>query len=83
MPTFKKAGKWTKDFENEKWIDAYGLSDFEVSSYGRVRNKKTLQLHKASDSSNGYKKVSIKGKNYPLHRLILLSFNFIDNADLY
>ena len=77
-PEFKKE-QWIADFNGEKWVTAFCNNDYEVSNYGRVRNKKDLTLRKASDSYELYKKVSIDGKNYPLHRLILISFNPIQN----
>ena len=41
-------------------------------------------MHKASaKGTEGYQKVSILGKNYPLHRLVLLAFNPIENPELY
>ena len=83
VPNYTKEKKWDKDLKDEQWIDIYGIDGFEISSYGRVRNKNTLQLHKSSINGNGYQKVSIKSKNYPIHRLVLMSFNPIENPNDY
>lgn len=75
---------WEKDEDGEIWTDAYCNHDYEVSNYGRVRYKKDLSLRKISKASNNdYKKVSIGGKNYLLHRLILISFAPIQNYELF
>lgn len=83
VPNYTKEKKWDKDLKDEQWIDIYGIDGFEISNYGRVRNKNTLQLHKSSINGNGYQKVSIKSKNYPIHRLVLMSFNPIENPNDY
>ncbi len=83
IPNNTRTIKWTGNLENEEWVDVYNNDKFEVSNQGRVRNKKTLQLHKISESGKGYKKVSIDNQNYLLHRLVLASFNPIEKWELY
>ena len=83
IPNNTRTIKWTGNLENEEWVDVYNNDKFEVSNQGRVRNKKTLQLHKISDAGKGYKKVSINNQNYLLHRLVLASFNPIEKWELY
>ena len=83
VPNNTRTIKWTGNLENEEWVDVYNNDKFEVSNQGRVRNKKTLQLHKISDAGKRYKKVSINNQNYLLHRLVLASFNPIEKWELY
>lgn len=42
-----------------------------------------MSLRKPSVISRGYANVSMDGKNYALHRVVLLSFDPIDNAEDY
>lgn len=77
---------WEKDAEGEKWVTTYCNDNFEVSNFGRVRCKQDLSLRKPSaraGRNDGYQKVSIQGKNYSLNRLVLISFNPIENYDLF
>lgn len=74
---------WEKDEPDEKWVDVYYNKNFEVSNYGRVRAKKDLSLRKPSILPKGYANVSLDGKNYALHRVVLLSFSPIDNENDY
>ena len=73
----EKRGKeiYTADLPNEKWVDVYFNSDFEVSNFGRVKEKKNNTLRKPSLNKGGYRWVSIKGTNYRLHRVVYFSFN--------
>ena len=66
---------WKEDLPNEIWTTCYCDSDYEVSSMGRVRYKKDLSLRKISPQDTYYRKVSIHGKNYRLHRVVFFSFN--------
>jgi hypothetical protein len=64
----------------EKWIDAYYFPEkYEVSSFGKVRNKITKKIYKISIDSNGYKIIMLREKGQRittrLHRLVYLSFN--------
>lgn len=65
---------YKEDLPNEKWVNVYFNSDFEVSNLGRVKEKKNNTLRKPSPSGDGYKSVSIKGINYKLHRVVYFSF---------
>lgn len=66
---------------NEIWIDTYISKEYEVSNFGRIRNKLTKQIHNGSLTPNGYRQVSIKGKAYRLHRIVLQSFKPNPDAD--
>lgn len=64
---------------NEIWKDVKDFSNYEVSNFGRVRNKKTKEvLHPAIDKTTGYLKVSLwkngVGKTSSVHRLVATAF---------
>ena len=70
----KKKQYWEFDLPGEVWVPAYCNNEVEVSNLGRVRDKTDLSLRKGT-IQRGYVSVSIKDKNYPVHRLVLQSFN--------
>jgi hypothetical protein len=61
----------------EDWKELSGYENYEVSSFGQVRNKKTGRILKAANKG-GYLSVglSLKGKtrSCSVHRLIALTF---------
>lgn len=65
-------------------IDYEGL--YEVNSEGQIRNFKTKKILKGYINKDGYISVTLrkngKGKTHLLHRIILQSFNPIDNSKL-
>ena len=73
----------------EVWKD---ISDFkgeyEVSSYGRIRNSKTQNILKQRHGKDGYLKINLykKGSNRRItcavHRLVLENFNSVDGMEL-
>lgn len=71
------------DLPGEEWVDCYFCPQaLEVSSLGRIRNKTTHFENKGSiRKSTGYKTVSINGKTYYTHRVVLQSFNPCENYD--
>ncbi len=79
----QKKEYWEKDEPGERWVEVYQNKNYEVSNYGRVRDKKDFSLRKPSFISRGYASVSMDGKKYALHRVVLLSFDPIDNAEDY
>lgn len=84
IPSYQLSTKvefWKQDLPNEQWITTYYNKNFEVSNYARVRDKRDFSLRKASHKGKGYYKVSLDHVNYPLHRLVLLSFSPIDNCE--
>ena len=52
------------------------LTDYEISSDGRVRNKKTKKLLKLQDDKDGYKIVSLHRprRKFRVHRLVAIAF---------
>lgn len=84
IPSYQLSTKvefWKQDLPNEQWVTTYCNKNFEVSNFARVRDKRDLSLRKASHKGKGYYKVSLDHVNYPLHRLVLLSFSPIDNCE--
>lgn len=66
--------------KKEIWIDFYKSPEtHEVSSLGKIRNKKRGSVLNCSDNGNGYKyfcaSVKSKRKNFYVHRAVYLSFN--------
>jgi hypothetical protein len=64
----------------EKWADGYYFPDkYEVSDLGRVRNKITKRIYKASLERTGYLSIFLRNKGQRVfvrvHRLVYLSFN--------
>ena len=62
--------------KSERWVDCFGIDDWEVSDAGRVRNKQTQYVYKPIKNQNGYWYVKHNkiGKLYILSRLIARSF---------
>lgn len=59
----------------EIWIDAAGFPSHEISTYGRVRNKKNGHILKPIVDKDGYLRLSIGNiDNVPIHRLVAKSF---------
>lgn len=69
----------------EKWITIKEASNYEISTYGNVRNKTTQKILKGRLSKSGYLQVSIKinetnkFSNRYIHRLA--AFHWIENND--
>jgi hypothetical protein len=66
--------------KKETWVDCYYYSNkYEVSNFGRVRNKLTKHLYTTRYDRCGYEQITLtlKGKRITvkIHRLIYLSFN--------
>lgn len=61
----------------EEWIDCFCSSNYEVSNFGRVRNKKTHYQSFGNNPKNndGYISISIDGEYQLLHRVVLQSWN--------
>ena len=61
--------------ENEYWIDSVGFPSHEVSTYGRIRNKKTKHILKPFPDRYGYLRLSLGNiDNVPVHRVVCTSF---------
>ena len=70
--------------KDEIWKDiAYYEESYQISNYGRVRNKKTNKYKAQHDNGKGYLTVDLwknnKGKKEYVHRLVALAF--IPNPD--
>lgn len=69
----------------EQWITIQEASNYEVSTYGNVRNKITQKLLKGRLTKNGYLQVSLKidetnkFSNRYIHRLVAIYW--IDNLE--
>ncbi len=73
--------------EVEIWLPAPGFEDrYEVSSFGRLRSKKTQLLRKLQQDHNGYPCVTLRRRDHPtddrmkihfvyIHRLVCEAFN--------
>lgn len=70
-----------EDLPNEIWIQTYCSKIYEVSNLGRVRNKINKILLNGSVNKNGYVIYSLEDKSYFAHRLVLQSFQPIDNFE--
>jgi hypothetical protein len=55
------------------------IDNYEISSFGNVRNCKTKRILKINNKKNGYSNISLNGKTYTIHRLV--AFAFIDNPN--
>ena len=71
---FSSRGSDTQILEGEQWKTTYCASNYEVSNFGRVRNKQTKIILKGSTTDQGYHRVSLNNVNYNVHRLVLQSW---------
>ncbi len=60
--------------KGEIWKDIAEFNNYECSTEGRIRNKKTAKLLKPSKNSSGYSVSQIKNKNIKFHRVIAQTF---------
>ena len=59
----------------EVWKDIKGCENkYQVSNLGNIKNVLTNTIIRGSVFNNGYKFVSIKGKNKTIHRLVAQAF---------
>lgn len=70
-----------KDYLDEFWITTYCAENYEVSNYGRIRNKKNKKINAGTITKEGYHVVSINNYNYRTHRIVKQSFDPIQNFD--
>lgn len=61
-----------------EWKEVKGYSDYEVSSEGDIRNKKTKQLIAPQKNKNGYYSLKVYREHKPytkmVHRLVAVAF---------
>lgn len=67
-----------KNFNKEKWHNISN-SNYEVSDFGRIRNKTTSKILKTSPNTYGYLRFSLEGKDKLVHRVVAEAF--IPNPD--
>ena len=77
---FSIRGNSVEELEGEQWKTLFFDANYEVSNLGRLRNKITKIIYKGS-LRNGYIIVSVNNYNYSLHRLILQTWQPIDNYE--
>lgn len=65
-----------KNLSKEDCPDFEGFEDYQISSFGRIRNKDGKLLKPSSNSSKGlpYQKIVLKHKKFYIHRLVGFSF---------
>ena len=66
--------------KEEYWVPIIGYENYDISNLGRVRTGKTKQILKP-DNINYYLYVRLNGHKVSIHRLMLKTFQPIDNAD--
>lgn len=73
---FTKVNGWA--MEEEIWKDIKGFSGYEVSNWGRVRNKKTQAFMSPVLNNNGYMVIQLRRNYKPhlrlVHRLVAQAF---------
>lgn len=75
---FAKAEYFVCNFEGEEWIDIKNYPIYQVSSCGRIMNKKTKRILK-QDTAHTYARIALynkdkKYKHEQVHRLVYCSF---------
>ena len=64
----------------EVWKDIENNDHYQVSNFGRIKNKKTKNIRRLSKDKDGYMVVTIDRKVYKVHRLVAKAF--IKNDDI-
>lgn len=66
------------DWQQEEWRDISAFDDYQVSSHGRVRNKRSGRVKRVCIRGNGYPYAhfTVQGKQYlkSVHRLVAEAF---------
>lgn len=68
--------EWIEDIEEWRDCTYPGVKPdmYEVSSWGRIRNKKTNTIRVLCDNSRGYLGLKIDNKQFKIHRLVAWEF---------
>lgn len=64
----------------ERWIVIEDHPNYEVSSCGRVRNRKTGRIM-TTHINNGFERIKLDGKMHYVHRLVVKAFYDCPYAD--
>ena len=59
---------------DEIWKQIPQLDNYEASNLGRIRNRETGRIRKLQITTNYYKRVHVRGRNYLVHRLVMSAF---------
>lgn len=62
----------TKKYIGEVWADIIGI--YQISNFGRVRNRVNGHILKQEATKQGYLRVQLCGKKYLVHRLVAKAF---------
>jgi hypothetical protein len=62
-----------------KKINIDNLNNYEVSTFGNIRNSNTKRILKIKNIENGYSIIFLNKKTYKIHRLV--AYGFLDNLD--
>lgn len=78
-------------YDEEKWVDLVykkiKKNMYEISTYGRIKNKHTGKILSQCPSEKGYMMVNLmtdakrNNKTYKVHRLVAYTFLYEDNWD--
>lgn len=63
-----------EDLPGEIWKETYCSPNYEVSNFGRIKNKFSKKSLNGTINRKGYIVVSLDNQNYFLHRIILQTF---------
>lgn len=58
----------------EQWKSIPGYSNYQASSFGRIKNRRTGYIFFRRTKTNRYWHCELNGKDFLIHRLILLAF---------
>lgn len=87
-PKNNKSGEeYSVNFDSEVWVPLSEFVNYDISNYGRIRNKNTLKLKKTPLDNNGYPHTNLwkdgKGKTFQVHRLEYAAFFPEEDLDGY
>ena len=60
--------------ETWKKINFDNLDNYEISTFGNIKNSNTKRILKIKNIENGYSSISLNKKVYKIHRLVALVF---------